>query len=63
MNQQSLATTGEFKIFGNSRTNVSFINMLKRNRPNIDPCGTPVVTSTKLELQLLYTTYCFLSNK
>ena len=37
--------------------------MLKSNGPDIDPCGTPVVTSTKLELQLLYTTYCFLSNK
>ena len=41
----------------------SFVNMLKSNRPNIDPCETPVVTSTNLELQLLYTTYCFLSNK
>ena len=37
--------------------------MLKSNGPNIDPCGTPVVTSTKLELQLLYKTYCFMSNK
>ena len=36
--------------------------MLMSNGPNIDPCGTPVVTSTKLELHLLYTTR-FLSNK
>ena len=26
------------------------------NGSNIDPCGTPVVTSNNLELHLLYTT-------
>ena len=38
----------------------SFMNMLKSNGPNIDPCGTLVVTSTKLELKLLYTSYCLI---
>ena len=33
--------------------------MLKSNGPDIDHWGTPVVTSSELELQLLYTTYCF----
>ena len=36
---------------------------MKRNGPNIDPCGTPVVTLTKLEWQLFYITYSFLSNQ
>ena len=37
--------------------------MLNSNGPNIDHCDMPVVTPTKLELQLVYTIYCFLSNK
>ena len=37
--------------------------MLKSNESSINPCGTPAVTSTKLEYQLLYTTYCFQTNQ
>ena len=36
---------------------ISFIYKIKRNGPNIDPCGTPHVIVVYFEYALLYDTY------
>ena len=37
---------------------ISFTYRIKRRGSKIEPCGTPHTISLKLDLQLLYETYC-----
>ena len=42
---------------------MSFIKTMNKIEPKIDPYGTPAFMSRQLEVELLITTRCFLSDK
>ena len=42
---------------------MSFIYMIKRSGPSLEPCGTPALTSRKLDFSPSTITHCFLFDR
>jgi hypothetical protein len=63
MNNTIISTVTEHKHLGLQPVSMSFMKTMNKRGPIIDPWGTPAFMSRQLEVELLITTRCFLSDK